>query len=64
SLLLESGVQILNPEQVYIEPTVTFGKNVIVEPFVKLSGNVHIPDDFCVPSFSRWSEQSDVQWRG
>jgi bifunctional UDP-N-acetylglucosamine pyrophosphorylase / glucosamine-1-phosphate N-acetyltransferase len=63
-MLLESGVQILNPEQVYIEPTVTFGKNVIVEPFVSLAGGIHIPDDSCVPSFSRWSEQSHVQVRG
>lgn len=62
--LLESGVQIQNPEQVYIEPTVTFGKNVIVEPFVRLEGVIHIPDDFCVPSFARWSEQSHVQVRG
>lgn len=64
SALLDSGVQLLNPDQVYIEPSVTFGKNVIVEPFVKLSGSVHIPDDFCVPSFSRWSEQSDVFKQG
>ncbi len=62
--LLDSGVQILNPDQVYIEPSVTFGKNVIVEPFVSLGGSVHVPDDVRVPSFSRWSDQSVVHERG
>lgn len=62
--LLDSGVQILNPDQVYIEPSVTFGKNVIIEPFVSLSGQIHIPDDSCVPSFSRWTQQSEVHLRG
>ena len=37
--LMENGVQILNPAQVYIEPTVKFESDVIVEPFVYLSGN-------------------------
>lgn len=59
--LLDSGVQILNPEQVYIEPSVTFGQNVIVEPFVSLSGVIHIPDNMRVPAFSRWTQPSEVQ---
>lgn len=59
--LMASGIQILNPEHVYIEDSVVFGQNVIVEPFVSLSGHIRIPDEARVPSFSRWSAQADVR---
>lgn len=59
--LMASGVQILSPEHVYIEDSVVFGQNVIVEPFVSLSGQFQIPDGTRVGSFSRWSKQSDVR---
>lgn len=38
---LEQGVQFLNPEAVYLEPSITFDPGVIVEPFVYLSGKAH-----------------------
>ncbi|MEN9529335.1 MAG: bifunctional N-acetylglucosamine-phosphate uridyltransferase/glucosamine-phosphate [Pseudomonadota bacterium] len=59
--LMAAGVQILNPEHVYIEDSVVFGQNVIVEPFVSLSGHLQIPDEARVPAFSRWTKQSDVR---
>ncbi|NBW83546.1 hypothetical protein EBR21_17505, partial [bacterium] len=58
--LMSSGAQILNPDQVYIEDSVVFGQNVVVEPFVYLAGDVRVPDESRVPSFSRWTNQSDV----
>lgn len=59
--LMLSGVQILSPEQVYIEDSVVFGNDVIIEPFVSLSGDIRIPDSARVPAFSRWTTQSDVK---
>ncbi|NBO37152.1 hypothetical protein EBU99_01070 [bacterium] len=59
--LMAKGVQILNPEHVYIEDSVVFGQNVIVEPFVSLAGDLQIPDEARIPSFSRWTKQSDVR---
>jgi len=59
--LMASGVQILNPDHVYIEDSVVFGQNVIVEPFVSLSGEIKIPDETRVASFSRWTKQSEVR---
>jgi bifunctional UDP-N-acetylglucosamine pyrophosphorylase/glucosamine-1-phosphate N-acetyltransferase len=58
--LMSAGTQILNPDQVYIEDSVVFGQNVVVEPFVYLAGDVRVPDESRVPSFSRWTKQSDV----
>lgn len=59
--LMASGVQILNPEHVYIEDSVVFGQNVIVEPYVYLAGDLRIPDECRIPSFSRWTNQADVR---
>jgi bifunctional UDP-N-acetylglucosamine pyrophosphorylase / glucosamine-1-phosphate N-acetyltransferase len=36
------GVQFLNPSATYVEPTVTFESDVIVEPFTYLAGPVHL----------------------
>jgi bifunctional UDP-N-acetylglucosamine pyrophosphorylase/glucosamine-1-phosphate N-acetyltransferase len=59
--LMADGVQILKPEHVYIEDSVVFGQNVIVEPYVYLAGDIRIPDEVRIPSFSRWTQQSDVR---
>jgi bifunctional UDP-N-acetylglucosamine pyrophosphorylase/glucosamine-1-phosphate N-acetyltransferase len=58
--LMDAGVQVLKPDHVYIEDTVVFGQNVIVEPFVSLAGHLQIPDGTRVASFTRWCQQSDV----
>jgi bifunctional UDP-N-acetylglucosamine pyrophosphorylase/glucosamine-1-phosphate N-acetyltransferase len=59
--LMAAGVQILNPQQVYIEDSVVFGQNVIIEPFVYLAGELRLADETRVPAFSRWTVQSDVR---
>jgi len=59
--LMAHGVQILNPDHVYIEDSVVFGQNVIVEPYVFLAGDLRIADETRIPSFSRWTKQSDVR---
>lgn len=59
--LMADGVQILNPDHVYIEDSVVFGQNVVVEPFVYLAGDLRISDESRVASFSRWTKQSDVR---
>jgi bifunctional UDP-N-acetylglucosamine pyrophosphorylase / glucosamine-1-phosphate N-acetyltransferase len=53
SQLMTQGVQILNPKLVYIEPSISFGKNCIVEPFVYLSGNKKYSDNTRIVSFTK-----------
>lgn len=47
------GVQFLDPSQVYVEESVTFEPDVIVEPFVYLAGKSHFASGSRVPAFSR-----------
>jgi bifunctional UDP-N-acetylglucosamine pyrophosphorylase/glucosamine-1-phosphate N-acetyltransferase len=37
------GVQFLDPRATYVESTVTFESDVIVEPFTYLAGATHLP---------------------
>lgn len=50
---LECGVQILNPQQVYIEPFVSFDPGVIIEPFVYLAGSKHFSKGTRIKASSR-----------
>lgn len=50
---MDEGVQFLMPHCVYLEPTVTFEANVIVEPFTYLSGNIHIKSSTRITSGTR-----------
>jgi len=47
------GVQFLDPRASYIEPTVTFGRDVVVEPFCYLAGTTHVPDGTRVKAGTR-----------
>lgn len=38
---MAAGVQFLMPDSVYVEPSISFASDVVVEPFVYLSGNQH-----------------------
>lgn len=40
---MEQGVQFLAPNATYVEPTVTFEADVVVEPFAYLAGDVLVP---------------------
>jgi bifunctional UDP-N-acetylglucosamine pyrophosphorylase/glucosamine-1-phosphate N-acetyltransferase len=50
---MDEGVQFLMPENVYIEPSVTFDPGAIVEPFVYLSGAIHINSSTRITSGTR-----------
>ena len=47
------GVQFLNPNQVYVEDSVTFESDVIVEPFVYLAGKSHFQKGTRILAFSK-----------
>lgn len=50
---LDGGVQILNPQQVYVEPFVSFDAGVIIEPFVYLAGRTHFSKGTRIKAGSR-----------
>jgi bifunctional UDP-N-acetylglucosamine pyrophosphorylase/glucosamine-1-phosphate N-acetyltransferase len=50
---MNEGVQFLMPESVYVEPSVTFDSDVIVEPFVCLLGSIHIKSNTRITSGTR-----------
>ncbi|MCA2961538.1 MAG: NTP transferase domain-containing protein [Silvanigrellales bacterium] len=51
---MEKGVQFLAPKSTYVEPTVTFDADVVVEPFTYLAGNTHVPQGTRVKAGTRW----------
>jgi|GEM_PF-450542 len=57
---MAEGVCFLQPDAVYVEPTVTFGEDVSVEPFVFLAGRTHIPSGTRVAAFTRLVDDTRV----
>ena len=55
---MEKGIQFLAPKSTYVEPTVTFDADVVVEPFTYLAGNVHVPQGTRVKAGTRWEGNS------
>ncbi|MCR9257719.1 MAG: NTP transferase domain-containing protein [Alphaproteobacteria bacterium] len=50
---LSRGVTLTQPETVFLAHDTTFGRDVVVEPFVTFGPGVSVPDGVRVPSFSR-----------
>src|ERR1700729_1755256 len=50
---LEAGVTLIAPDTVYLAADTTFGKDVVIEPFVVIGPGVKITDGETIPSFSR-----------
>ncbi len=51
SLLLDQGVDVLSPEQTYIEPDVEIGRDTVIEPFVVIRNGVRIGEDCHIGPF-------------
>jgi bifunctional UDP-N-acetylglucosamine pyrophosphorylase / glucosamine-1-phosphate N-acetyltransferase len=49
---MDSGVTLIAPETVYLAADTTFGKDVIIEPFVVIGSGVSIADGAVIHSFS------------
>ncbi|KWV57458.1 bifunctional N-acetylglucosamine-1-phosphate uridyltransferase/glucosamine-1-phosphate acetyltransferase [Bradyrhizobium macuxiense] len=49
---LEAGVTLIAPETVYLAADTTFGKDVVIEPFVVIGPGVSIDDGAVIHSFS------------
>ncbi len=49
---LEAGVTLIAPETVFLSANTTFGRNVVVEPYVVFGENVTVEDDAVIHSFS------------
>ena len=49
---LKKGVEIIAPETVFLSQDTTFGKNVIIEPYVVIGSKVKIGNNSCIKSFS------------
>ncbi len=49
---LDAGVTLIAPETVFLSADTTFGKDVVVEPYVVFGGNVTVEDGAVIHSFS------------
>ena len=49
---LKKGVEIIAPETVFLSQDTTFGKNVIIEPYVVIGAKVKIGNNVTIKSFS------------
>jgi bifunctional UDP-N-acetylglucosamine pyrophosphorylase/glucosamine-1-phosphate N-acetyltransferase len=49
---MKDGVQMIDPETVFLSKDTTFGKNVKIEPYVVIASKVKIGNDVVIRSFS------------
>tara|TARA_A100001011_G_scaffold294386_1_gene306481 strand:+ start:80 stop:724 length:645 start_codon:yes stop_codon:yes gene_type:complete len=49
---LNNGVKMIAPETIFLSPDTTFGKNVIIEPYVVIGPKVKIGNNVVIKSFS------------
>ena len=51
---LKKGVSMTDPDTVYLSQDTSFGKNVVIEPFVVIGPKVKIGNDVVIRSFSHY----------
>merc|ERR1711939_813681 len=49
---LNKGVELIAPETIFLSKDTTFGKNVIIEPYVVIGSKVKIGNNVIIKSFS------------
>jgi len=53
---LDGGVTLIAPETVFLSADTTFGKDVVIEPYVVFHGNVTVEDGAVIHSFSHLAD--------
>ncbi|WP_022721947.1 bifunctional UDP-N-acetylglucosamine diphosphorylase/glucosamine-1-phosphate N-acetyltransferase GlmU [Rhodopseudomonas sp. B29] len=53
---MTAGVTLISPDTVYLAPDTTFGRDVVIEPFVVIGPGVSIGDGAVIHSFSHLAE--------
>ena len=49
---LVSGVELIAPDTIFLSPDTSYGKNIIIEPYVVIGSKVKIADNVTIKSFS------------